>query len=710
MNSRKPLVLIYPPPSDPTQPYTSLPTLTAHLRAHGVNVIQRDVGIELLNRVCSRAFLRHAVHRANTMRLDDLSPETRASFESRRRRLAASAAYVCENIERAVRLMRDRRAFEDLSRYRWATNLFGLATDIASLPHHPTVLRPSDYTARIDYSKQGLFAATDGGRENVFHQLFCDETVPSILDSDPMAVGISVTYHFQLIPAFTLARALKKAAPRLPIVMGGAVLARLEDNLTTDPAWFDFADYFVIGEGETALLELVDALSSGRRPASIRNLIRRERGLTVFADTSFTENFRDLPCPDYTGLDLDAYFSPEPVLLLPTTRGCYYGKCTFCDVSRQTRTVYRPLGKTRVAENIAELHRRHGAQRFFFCDDAVPMTNMLECARLVREQLPQITWQAEARLEKTMTREFLDTLHAGGCRQLIFGFESASQRVLDLMSKHNRVETDQKVLQACAEAGIAVNLQTFIGLPGETEEEARSTIHYLLSQERHIASIGFGVFALYKDTPIYREPEQHCIEAISLPIRDNLLASCDFVPTSGMSRADAQRLHDEAMEKFREIYATRSLLLGGASGAHSLLQLSYFSYEELYEQWQRADAWQRDENCMEWLPRAEDIRLGEPNLGEGTIWLFNAASGMQAEVPVTEVPLIERCDGARTVYDLALNHAGAAEDGAVHRLDELTRYASTLRTLVCSHMLDAAAGQSAPMRTSDRESLEHSGA
>ncbi|MES2979606.1 MAG: radical SAM protein [Pseudomonadota bacterium] len=683
MKQNSPVVLIYPPPSDPTQPYTSLPTLTAHLRAHGFSVVQRDVGIEAFNHICTEKSLRSAFAQAQRLRVDALPEAHRKTFLARRSRLALAVEFLSHHIDTAAAVMRSQASFENLERYRWACRLMALACDVFSLPHHPTLLTPNNYLGDIDYSKEGIFRATTPGQSNAFHDYFKTEVIPSVLEQRPLLVGISVTYHFQMVPAFTLARMLKAAAPALQVVMGGAVLARMEDHLISDADWFDFADYFVVGEGETALLNLVESLAYDTPLGPTPNLIRRERGATVYGDTCFTEDFAHLPCPDYRGLDLEAYFSPEPVLLMPTTRGCYYGKCTFCDVSRQTRTVYRPLSRTDVAENLMTLHQRHGAKRFFLCDDAVPMKNMLEVARVVEESLPSATWQAEARLEKPMTREFMDAIYRGGCRELIFGFESASQRVLDLMHKHNKVETDQLILKACADAGIAVNLQTFIGLPGETAEEASSTIRYLLEHEHQIASIGFGTFSLYKDTPIYKDPERYQVTAISTPMEGNLLASLDFVPLSGMSRAEAEALHDDAIARFGEIYATRSVLLGGASGAHSLLQLSYLGYDKLYGRWRAVDDLGKASDWLEWIPDRSDCELSD---SAQACCVFSQRSGVEVELGADERACFIACDGKSSIDDIAsmLSSTTASPDFDV---DAFATAATALRRLVCMQVL-----------------------
>jgi hypothetical protein len=311
------------------------------------------------------------------------------------------------------------------------------------------------------------------------------------------------------------------------------------------------------------------------------------------------------------------------------------------------------------------------------------MNNMLEVAELVTTSLPDITWQAEARLEKTMTPEFLERVRRGGCRQLMFGFESTSQRVLDLMAKKNRVEIDQRVLAACVEAGIAINLQTFIGLPGETREEAEQTIQYLVENERDIASFGFGVFSLYKDTPIYNEPEKHGATAISIPIQHNLLAACDFVPLSGMSRDEANALHDRALERLTPIYETRSLLLGGAAGAHSLLQFSGREYQELYRSWRSYDEGQVDTSFVERQLDVASDTVCSPMPDGTTHWLFRPETGETWELDALALQLLDRFRAGKRLEEV-MAEVGARTESAS---DPVDRFRVMVRVTAAAHAL-----------------------
>ena len=319
--------------------------------------------------------------------------------------------------------MRDADVFYDPTRYQWARNVIEMACELASLPAHPTKLYPSKIETPVDFSLAGLLDATTPGPSNFFANLFETRVIPEVLALCPLLVGVSVTYHFQLQPALTLTRLLKRAAPRLHVVVGGAIIYLLEASLRSYSEWFELADSFVVGEGETALTALAEEMMDDCGTRAIPNLIRLDGGKPKAFDTLHVERAEDLLCPDYDGLDLVRYLSPEPVLLVPSTRGCYYGKCAFCDVSGNTRRVYRPLARNAFVESIASLHSRHGARRFFIADDAVPPGNMRALAQLVQGELPDVTWQGEARFEKAMTTDFIEGIARGGCRQLSFGFE-----------------------------------------------------------------------------------------------------------------------------------------------------------------------------------------------------------------------------------------------------------------------------------------------
>jgi hypothetical protein len=280
---------------------------------------------------------------------------------------------------------------------------------------------------------------------------------------------------------------------------------------------------------------------------------------------------------------------------------------------------------------------------------------MREMARLVTERLPEVTWQTEARFEKSLTPEFVSTLKKGGCRQLSFGFESASQRVLNLMNKSNVVEEDRKILISCAENGIAVNLQTFIGFPTESRDEAGETITFLIENERYIASIGFGIFTLFRDTPVHKEPQKFGIADIS-PI-ETLYGACTYRPLAGMTGEEIEKEHKSALEQINPIYKTRTFYLSKAMGAHSLLQFSHYPYDAISRIWQSIDAphWADESEMGDIIPEmSPNLIMSYP---PDTPVLFKCrvvcrSTGDQFFLAPDEKRLLFLCDGTISIDEI----------------------------------------------------------
>jgi radical SAM superfamily enzyme YgiQ (UPF0313 family) len=577
LNEDNPVILLYPPQADPTAPYSSLPALTGFLRSRGLKVIQRDLNIELLDQLLTPQLLNEA-RLAAVSRADNPDLPMREEYLERFYKKTESFPYVIDHVNEAKQVMREGKLFYDFSRYRWALSLLRLACELISLPHHPTVLKLSSYERELYRTFQELKEATSRRTDNVFFDLFKRKVVPDILSMNPLLVGISTTFHFQIVPGFTLSRLIKAAAPDVHVNIGGATVHSIEDRLLSDPGCFEFADSFVVGEGETALELLAKNLLTGKDLMSIPNLVSNAHGRPHSCDLCWHEDVNSLPCPDFDGLELDRYLAPEPVFLISSSRGCYYGKCAFCDVSMNTRQVHRSIETMKLAANIMTLHHKYGAKRFIFCDDAMPPKKMLEVAKLVTASLPGATWGAEARFESALTAEFLSTLKRGGCRWLLFGLESASQRVLNAMHKGTSIERSIYILDACAANGIAVNLQFFLGFPSETKEEAHQTIDFLVQNESKYAEFGSNIFVLDKDTPVFADPRRYGLTRVFAKNEGSLFPQYHYITSHGMSAEETQREYDLAWNKLSPIHRKKHKL---NPDCHRFLYFSHYDYAKM---------------------------------------------------------------------------------------------------------------------------------
>ena len=582
---KKPIVLVSPPPSDPTQPYSSLPMLTGFLREKGCRVVQIDLGMKLFDEWTTLGRLERAKRDAIT-RIGRADIEPDDDYLERFYGIIGLSDFIVGHVEEAKAIMRDSNRFYDLREYEWASTILQLACELVSLPNHPTLLTPYDYSAKVPLTFKGLLEATSGRYDNLFFNAFEREVVPSLIAINPLLVGISVTYDCQIVPAFTLSRLLKKAAPNLHVTIGGATIYLLEPQITRDAVCFEYADSYVLGEGETALLSLANNISSGQDPSSGPNIITKTHGVPGAGLKWKFEQMDELPPPDFDGLELKSYLTPEPVLLVASTRGCYHSKCAFCNVSMNKKRRYRSNARGQTASQLRVINQKHGARRFFFCDDAIPLANMLEISDFVMKEAQSITWSGEARLESDIA-EHIPTLKSGGCRQLTFGLESASQRILDLMDKRNTVENDLRILKACIDSGLAVNMQTFIGFPSETHDEAMKTIDFLVNNKDDLISFGFGTFDLCQDTPVYDHPERYGITVHPSPDENLFFEPFEFEQSSGMTREEVESLYMKASNRIGKAYRGRTNYLCRAAGAHVLLHLSRYSPEELNGFWKK---------------------------------------------------------------------------------------------------------------------------
>jgi hypothetical protein len=361
------------------------------------------------------------------------------------------------------------------------------------------------------------------------------------------AVGISVAYVTQLLPAVLLAREIKRRSPSTPVVIGGGAVTHLLPEIASDDSLWRYIDLAVPFEGEFLLARALDALD-GTGPMPVTNVVRAERGrpryrknlLAVPRVTTTPPSFRDLR---------PAYPTPDPIYPLLTSKGCYWGKCAFCTHHEGYGNGYYRLDDDTFRRSLIELTER-GARAFYFVDEAIPPRQFATLAAIfeeVRSELPggdTIAWTAEARLERSLVNEAaVDRLAASGCRLLVNGVESGSQALLDRMKKGIDLGLLSKYARLCsARPELRVGWMFFVGFPGETHEQARETFEFIARNARSIDFASAGVFGLERGSPVWNEPARYGVADI-LGRGDPYRVHFDFVMADGqtVTRADLLR-------------------------------------------------------------------------------------------------------------------------------------------------------------------------
>ncbi len=546
------VLLVFPPPWTPAMPYLALPVLTGFLRAHDVEVIQRDLNLETYDTVLSRPYLEAAL-----AHLGDMRQEGRRVSEKIDWALTAGPQ-LAARIEQAKAVFRG-PAFYDPHASLEAFTVIMESLQLASLPVHPAQLDFLYYLPTISLdSSRALLEGASHPRGNLFYDLFKRGIVADIVRERPDVLAISIPTMGQMLASMTLAHLVKQAGVPCHITIGGPHVSMLREQIPQAPLLFEMIDSAVIFDGELPLLKLVEALAGKGDIANIPHLIHRTGGKIQVNDAQETPPLvaasellapvqaRPEPpkkvMPDFDGLPLDRYLVPNLVLPLITAHGCYHGVCAFCNVGYGGGKGFVPYSVDELVDQITTVQKKHGARHIFFTDEAIPPRTMrLLSARLAELGAP-VDWCSCARLEKTLSAELLGNASRGGCRMLFFGLETASERMIQHMDKGTDVETMGRVLGEATQAGIWNHTFFFFGFPTETMDDAQATVNFLYAHHEAVHSAGCGAFVLERYAPAHVDPARYGIKRVIEDPDKDLAIYFDFELESGIDDKLARTL------------------------------------------------------------------------------------------------------------------------------------------------------------------------
>jgi anaerobic magnesium-protoporphyrin IX monomethyl ester cyclase len=557
-----PITLIFPPQAHATQPYLALPCLKAWLEANGFNDVElHDFSVESYEYFLSPAYLEKSlVLAAERLDLESFNASDKVPFEEMAAFRAAaetrvSARQVIARIEDAKAVLRG-DGFFHAEHYLPASRTIYNALRIVSAAHFPTALTPHNFTMRhaIDRSEEVL-AATQDEDENPYIAYFRSEVMPRLLTRKPRLVGLSVIYGSQLIPALTLGRMIKEELPHCHVTMGGGFLAYIGEKLMQAPGVDACLDSVVEHEGERPIEQLSTALRDGTSLAQVGSLFWFDRSgpepRPVTNLRGHPVSLDEAPLPSFEGLPLDLYLSANVVLPYDINRGCYYGECTFCTLPTVIGPGFRTRKIDRMVDHLLALKEKYACSQFYFITDCLPPATLRELPRELLARDVGITWSCDAKVER---RSYEDggarLLYDSGCRKLLFGFESVTPRILEMMEKGQTCEDVTFVTDACYRAGISVTWYAMIGFPTETREEAEATLSFIEQHAGRLQEVSLQTFHIDEVAEIFRSPERFDITIYDDPEADLQLYHDYSVPT-GMSQDETAQLHAEVRERLR---------------------------------------------------------------------------------------------------------------------------------------------------------------
>jgi len=584
----KKVMLIFPPEWVPTAPYLALPSLTAVLRQNGIEVVQKDINVEMYDHFFTREYLEFTRDRIANRKKElkvkqwegTATQEDEEVLEMVKYYIKLDLDHHIRKVERAKAIMRSQEFYE-IDKAEWALNAFREVMEFISVSYYPASVNfypvESNLNVYRPWVSKDLLKAPHDDKVNVYADV-CRQLVFKHIDEEkPDIIGISIGTPVQLMSGITFGTLIKQKYPDIHITIGGNVITRLKKELPKqDKFWGHSFDSMIIYEGEHALVWLVEALDGKRKLSEVPNLIYKDESGEVRANELYQEDVSELPIPDFDGIPWDKYFSPEKLIPYLGTRGCYWGKCTFCDHGAGYIDQFRAKHAEQILDELAQLKAKYNAKHFLFTDESFPPALFVKLPPMMIEAKLDIYWTTLIRFEASLLEpELWDIAAKSGCRSLYFGLESANERIIKLVKKDTNIKVAIKNLTEAKRVGIWSHVMAFYGFPSETPAEAEDTRQFLLQHQNMIPSVEMYFFVLYNSAPVMSETENFGITVQSNPEHD-LALDFYYTPESGQTTEEAMARYEDFYKNDFDPWALRI-----NAREHILLYITHFGTNNL---------------------------------------------------------------------------------------------------------------------------------
>ncbi|MBT8318209.1 MAG: radical SAM protein [Lutibacter sp.] len=550
----KDILFITPPFTQLNTPYPATAYLKGFLNTKGISSFQIDLGIEVILKLFSKKELQH---------IFDTAIENNKILSSNAQRIFALRSEYLKNIDAIISFLQGKNQtfarqictenflpqaskFEQLDDLDWAFGSMGIQD---KAKHLATLFLEdlSDFIVECIDDNFGFsrYAERLGKSANSFNELynklqgknsFIDRIALKILEErlqevQPKLVCFSVPFPGNLYSAFRCAKFIKCNYPDIKIAMGGG-FPNTELRTLTDTRVFEFFDYITLDDGELPIELVFSNVLDGTPNNPDYNLFKRtfilENSEVVYNNSSLKNDYKQayVGTPDYSDLLLDKYISVIEIVnpmhslwsdgrwnKLTMAHGCYWGKCTFCDISLDYIKIYEPIAAKLLVDRMEEMITQTGENGFHFVDEAAPPALMKELAIEIIKRNLTVSWWTNIRFEKSFTKDICTLLKASGCIAVSGGLEVASDRLLELIKKGVTVEQVAKVTHNFTEAGIIVHAYLMYGFPTQTVQETIDSLE-MVRQLFELGCIQSGFwhqFALTTHSPIGLKPQEYGI-------------------------------------------------------------------------------------------------------------------------------------------------------------------------------------------------------
>ncbi|WP_281324158.1 radical SAM protein [Flavobacterium sp. IMCC34518] len=542
------LFLITPPFTQLNTPYPATAYIKGFLNTKNIESVQADLGIEVILKLFSKEGLRPLAPKGGIEQCSDNAKRIFALWDEYIKTIDSVIAFLQgKNPTLALQICQEdflpeASRFAQLEELDWA---FGTMGTQDKAKHLATLYLEdiSDFIVECVDENFGFsrYAERLGRSANSFDELYgalqqeptyIDQILLSILKDrietiQPTLFLISVPFPGNLYSAFRSAQWVKKHYPNIKIAMGGG-FPNTELRSLSDARVFEFFDYITLDDGELPIELLCSHVASSPPSEGLGEAKRTfllEDGKVVYKNNSTKPDYKQsqVGTPDYSDLLLDKYISVIEIVnpmhrlwsdgrwnKLTMAHGCYWGKCTFCDISLDYIKVYEPVAASLLCDRMEEMIAQTGETGFHYVDEAAPPALMRALALEILRRKLAVTWWTNIRFEKSFTQDLCLLLKASGCIAVSGGLEVASDRLLKLIDKGVTVEQVAKVTRNFTEAGVMVHAYLMYGYPTQTVQETVDSLEMVRQLfEAGVLQSGFWhQFAMTAHSPVGMFPEQ----------------------------------------------------------------------------------------------------------------------------------------------------------------------------------------------------------
>jgi radical SAM superfamily enzyme YgiQ (UPF0313 family) len=543
-----PILLITPPFTQLNTPYPATPYLKGFLNTQGIKSRQMDLGIDVILKLFSKDGLKNI--------FENSKKNKSKQFSENSERITALAPFYIQTIDSVIQYLQNEQPtlahqicsrsylpeasrFNLLEEMEWAFGSMG----IQDKARHLCTLYLEDLSDFIIENIDENFgfsryAERLGRSAHKFDELYenlnqessyIDQVTLELLSQSiekysPRMVGFSVPFPGNLYSAFKCAQWIKKHHPEIKVTMGGG-FPNTELRSVTDARVFEFFDWITLDDGEAPILLLTHWLDGKIDDDELkRTLSLNKEEQVIYNNKSVFKDFStsQVGVPDYSDLPLNKYLSVIEIAnpmhrlwgdgrwnKLTLAHGCYWGKCTFCDINLDYIGRYEPTTAKHLCDKIETMILNTGETGFHFVDEAAPPSLLKELALEILKRELTITWWANIRFEKNFTADLCLLLKTAGCIAVSGGIEVASDRLLKLIDKGITIEQVSKVTHHFTQSGIMVHSYLMYGFPTQTTQETIDSLEVVrqLFEEGIIHSGFWHQFALTAHSPVGKNPE-----------------------------------------------------------------------------------------------------------------------------------------------------------------------------------------------------------